>query len=78
MVEGKLQRQGEVIHVIVRRCFDLSKMLRGLTSNENEEPSVLTLSPRDEKSTPYITQNKRTQVRQTAQEELFPAARNFK
>jgi error-prone DNA polymerase len=78
MVEGKLQRQGEVIHVIVRRCFDLSKMLRGLTSNENEEPSVLTLSPRDEKSTPFITQNKRTQVRQTAQEELFPAARNFK
>jgi error-prone DNA polymerase len=78
MVEGKLQRQGEVVHVIVRRCFDLSKMLRGLTTNENKEPSVLTLSPRDEKSTPFITQNKRTQVRQIAQEELFPAARNFK
>jgi error-prone DNA polymerase len=78
MVEGKLQRQGEVVHVIVRRCFDLSKMLRGLTTNEKEEPSLLTLSPRDEKSTPFPTQNKRTQVRQVAQEELFPAARNFK
>jgi error-prone DNA polymerase len=49
-----------------------------LTTNENEEPSLLTLSPRDEKSTPFIAQNKRTQVRQIAQEELFPAARNFK
>jgi error-prone DNA polymerase len=78
MVEGKLQRQGEVVHVIVKRCFDLSKMLRGLTTDENVEPSILTLSPRDEKSTPFITQNKRTQVRQIAQEELFPAARNFK
>jgi error-prone DNA polymerase len=78
MVEGKLQREGDVVHVIVRRCFDLSKMLRGLTTLEAADPPVLTLSPRDEKSTPYPTQNKRTQVRQVAQEELFPAARNFK
>ena len=78
MVEGKLQREGQVVHVIVRRCFDLSKMLRGLTALEAEDPQVLTLSPRDEKSTPYPTQNKRTQVRQVAQEELFPPARNFK
>jgi error-prone DNA polymerase len=28
MVEGKLQREGEVIHVIVERCYDLSKLLR--------------------------------------------------
>jgi len=78
MVEGKLQREGQVVHVIVKRCFDLSKMLRGLTALEAEDPQVLTLSPRDEKSTPYPTQNKRTQVRQVAQEELFPPARNFK
>ena len=78
MVEGKLQREGDVVHVIVRRCFDLSKMLRGLTTLEAEDPKVLTLSPRDEKSTPFPTQNKRTQVRQVAQEELFPPARNFK
>ena len=29
MVEGKLQREGEVIHVIVRRCFNFNKLLRG-------------------------------------------------
>lgn len=37
MVEGKLQREGEVVHVIVQRCFDLSKLLKGLTEIENEE-----------------------------------------
>jgi error-prone DNA polymerase len=78
MVEGKLQHQGEVVHVIVRQCFDQSFLLRGLTEVENEDPPLLTLSPRDEKTTPFPTKNKRTQVRQHAQEELFPSARNFK
>lgn len=30
MVEGTLQREGEVVHVIVTRCYDLSKFLRQL------------------------------------------------
>lgn len=30
MVEGKLQKEGEVIHVIVRKCYDVSKLLRKL------------------------------------------------
>ena len=30
MVEGKLQREGEVIHVIVKRCYNFSKLLRQL------------------------------------------------
>ena len=34
MVEGKLQVEGEVIHVIVQKCFDLSKMLRRLGTGE--------------------------------------------
>src|SRR6185503_4681327 len=34
MVEGKLQVEGEVIHVIVEKCFDLSKMLKTLISGE--------------------------------------------
>jgi len=36
MVEGKLQVEGEVIHVIVEKCFDLSRMLRKLTTGELE------------------------------------------
>jgi error-prone DNA polymerase len=31
MVEGKLQREGDVIHVIAEGCYDLSRLLRLLT-----------------------------------------------
>lgn len=77
MVEGKLQREGEVIHVIVKRCFDLSKLLRKLTAIETENQPVLTLSRADE-GAPFPAENKRSQVRTTGQEELFSRARNFK
>jgi error-prone DNA polymerase len=36
MVEGKLQVEGEVIHVIVEKCFDFSKMLRRLSTGDLE------------------------------------------
>ena len=36
MVEGKLQREGEVIHVIVKRCFNLSKLLRQLVDGKKK------------------------------------------
>ncbi len=79
MVEGKLQKEGEVIHVIVQHCFDFTKLLRGLTVTNSENLPVLTLSPRDENNGfPFSTENKKTQVQQIAQEELFPEARNFR
>ncbi len=65
MVEGKLQREGEVIHVIVQRCFDLSKLLRRLTATQDEDPPLLTLSRADEKTALPLT-------------EIFPASRDFK
>jgi len=45
MVEGKLQREGEVIHVVVRKCFNLNRLLRGLMDTDEgtptkEEPEV--------------------------------------
>jgi len=36
MVEGKLQVEGEVIHVIVEKCFDLTRMLRRLSTGDLE------------------------------------------
>ena len=36
MAEGKLQVEGEVIHVIVEKCYDLSKMLRKLSTGDLE------------------------------------------
>ncbi len=77
MVEGKLQREGEVIHVIVHSCYDFSKLLRQLTPSENENLPVLTLARSDEKSIPP-SQDKRIQVKGNVQEKLFPEARNFK
>jgi error-prone DNA polymerase len=79
MVEGKLQREGLVVHVIVKRCFDLSKLLRGLAL-ENESPAAKRTSPdleQQAKSFP-VASNKRSQVRESAQKEIFPVARNFK
>jgi error-prone DNA polymerase len=78
MVEGQLQREGEVVHVIVKSCFDLSKMLRVLTSTESDNTPLLTLSRADER-TPFPSENKRTQVRENAKAEMiFPDGRNFK
>ena len=79
MAEGKLQREGEVTHVIVRKCFDLSGLLRKLTATEEESPPVLTLSRADEKDE-YVSQaiNKKTQVRKDVQVEIFPSGRNFR
>ncbi len=77
MAEGKVQIEGEVIHVIVKHCYDFSKLLRKLTPSTHETSQVLTLARPDEKSLPAL-QNKRSQVRENAQEKLFPDARNFR
>ena len=77
MVAGKLQIEGKVIHVIVEQCFNFSKLLRKLTPASEETPNVLTLARPDETSIPP-RQNKRSQVREKAQEMVFPGGRNFK
>ena len=77
MVEGKLQREGEVVHVIAKRCFDLSKLLRGLTLAEKENLPVLTLSHADEKTNPFPA-GKKLPAREAAQKDIFPRGRNFK
>ena len=66
MVEGKLQIEGKVIHVITSRCFNLSALLRGLTTPENDDQPVLTLSRADQRTS---TPDPR---------EIFHKGRNFK
>jgi error-prone DNA polymerase len=77
MVEGKLQIEGEVIHVIVKRCYNFSPLLRSLTPTNNENLPLLTLAYPDEKSIPPGL-DKRSHVREVAQEKIFPGGRNFK
>ncbi|MDB4919371.1 error-prone DNA polymerase [Mucilaginibacter sp.] len=67
MVEGKLQIEGEVIHVVARRCFNLNSLLRGLTvANENDLP-LLTLARADETTAPAPDSR-----------EVFHKGRNFR
>lgn len=74
MVEGKLQIEGEVIHVIVSRCYDFSKLLPNLTAQDNEDLPLLTMAQPSEKSI-LPKQNKDPQVRK---EKVFTDARNFR
>ncbi|TSD66403.1 DNA polymerase III subunit alpha [Inquilinus sp. KBS0705] len=77
MVEGKLQIEGEVIHVVANRCFNLNNMLRGLsTVNYNDLP-LITLSRADETTKPHHGGNKGDQ-QANKQEQVFYKGRNFR
>lgn len=81
MVEGRLQREGQVVHVIVSKCFDFTKMLGKLLQREADDLPVLTLSRGDEKSALDVAQNKRSQVREDVNKkakDAFHVGRNFK
>jgi len=79
MVQGKLQKEGQVIHVIVSHCEDWSKLLRSLTTPNTANLPALMLSPGETDSCyPFPSANKKTQIRQVAQEQLFPDGRNFR
>jgi len=78
MVEGRLQREGQVVHVIVSKCFDFTKMLGKLVQREVDELPMLTLAEGDEKTAPYPSQNKNEQVREEAPKKAFHGGRNFK
>jgi len=78
MVEGRLQREGQVVHVIVSKCFDFTKMLGKLVQREVNDLPILTLARGDEKSAPYPAQDKRSQVREQVPKEAFHGGRNFR
>jgi error-prone DNA polymerase len=79
MVEGTLQRSPEnIIHVVVKRCFDQTNLLAGLVKFSEEEPKGAKRSRADEDGSLYQGKNKKTQVSQPMQIEMFPSGRNFK
>jgi error-prone DNA polymerase len=67
MVEGKLQIEGEVIHVVALRCFNLNNLLRGLTGANHDSQPLLTLARADETTAPSPDSR-----------EVFHKGRNFK
>ncbi len=77
MVEGKLQRDGAVTHVIVIKCYDFSKMLQQLTPGHVEaEASFIPAAAADTGFEP--SKDKRIGERKTVQEKLFTDSRNFR
>jgi error-prone DNA polymerase len=72
MVEGRLQIEGEVIHVIVKKCYNISQLLQTLVPNQHDEPSVGVKSRADE------TSSKGPDTRDKSQKSIFHEGRNFK
>ncbi|MBS1689129.1 MAG: error-prone DNA polymerase, partial [Bacteroidetes bacterium] len=78
MVEGKLQKEGEVIHIIAKRCHDMTNLLKQL-GPVAEDHSVQTLSRADETDYDnYQAKNNKRQKQIAVQAEIFPEGRNFK
>lgn len=71
LVDGHLQVEGEVIHVVVRRCYNLNSLLGKLTAVPDEQPSLLSLSRGDETSMPS------SDPRNIPNKSAFHKGRNF-
>jgi error-prone DNA polymerase len=78
MVEGRLQRQGEVVHIIVEKCHNFTKLLGHLTSSEQTDLSLLTPARPDEKDTAPLPVNKQPAPEETKQTDLFSKSRDFR
>jgi error-prone DNA polymerase len=75
MVEGVVE-QTEVTHIIVRKVYDITKLLGDLTAIRKDKQPIQTLSRADEKTAPFIPMEKPLKSQHT--EESFYKGRNFK
>jgi error-prone DNA polymerase len=78
MVEGKLQREGEVIHVMVRRCYNFSGLLRNLTMSKNDALALTSRLRSDETTSPGPDTRASTHTHEIVQGKIFPEGRNFR
>jgi error-prone DNA polymerase len=79
LVEGKLQIEGEVIHVVVSKCSNANGLLQHLTKRQSLSPAVLSTSAADEKDMDnYAMQDRRVQRNTALQAEIFHGGRNFR
>ena len=69
MLDGKLQIEGEVIHVIVERCYNISRLLKQLSPHEEKIDSVATFAFPDRTPEPIL---------KSQPKKIFPDARDFR
>ncbi|MNK43865.1 Error-prone DNA polymerase [compost metagenome] len=77
MVEGKLQIEGEVIHIIVKRCFDLTGMLRTMDREENGNNPEKPFSKYG-KGAAHYSSREGISGKIAAAKSVIPEGRNFK
>ncbi|HVW13164.1 MAG TPA: error-prone DNA polymerase [Mucilaginibacter sp.] len=76
MVDGKVQIEGKVIHVVVNKCYDLSTLLRKLTPECKDVP-VLTLSRADERTAAIPDERNTIPASENTVSKVFHKGRNF-
>jgi error-prone DNA polymerase len=78
MVEGKLQIEGEVIHVIVKRCFNISGLLQQLIPKGKNEPAMIDAARSRADETTSKGQDTRDKSENGVNPSIFPKGRNFR
>jgi error-prone DNA polymerase len=68
LLEGQLQIEGEVIHVIVSKCHNITRLLKKLSPNEEKIDSVATFAFPDRSAEPIVNSSRK----------VFPGSRDFK
>ncbi len=76
MVEGKLQIEGEVIHVVASRCYNYSRLLQKLVPDKTKEPELTPLFRSDETTSP-VHDPRDVQTKEILKEKIFHKGRNF-
>jgi error-prone DNA polymerase len=78
MVEGQLQIEGEVIHVVVKRCYDLSRLLKKLTPSLTEEGLLRNVTFRSDETTAVDDPRAKVGSAEIVQGKIFHEGRNFR
>jgi error-prone DNA polymerase len=72
MVEGKLQREGDVVHVIAGACYNFSRLLRTLTADASDSTQPLVFESKEVES-----ESQRKVDSKIESQNAFPKGRNF-
>lgn len=72
MVEGKLQIEGDVIHVIISKCYNITKMLSQILFSKEEELQLPAFPASD-----AVAHPKKPDKRNLQEETIFYKGRNF-
>lgn len=75
LIEGKLQREGEVIHVIAHSCVDATRFLKKLEAVDKETSMSAKRSRSDETTSKGADPRDKSSSQQTL---MFPKGRNFR